>query len=112
MGDDTSSYYSCSAQLNGEFYVFGGKVKQTTQVGLNSIILTVRFHKSLKMSKVIGCELTRIGDLGFEFDGGACGTFKFPEERIMLCFAYSGTRKCVRYFYTAIYNMVYWVQIL
>ena len=38
MGEDTSSYYSCSAQLNGEFYVFGGKVKQTTQVGLNSII--------------------------------------------------------------------------
>ena len=95
MGDDTSSYFSCSAQLNGEFYVFGGKGKQTTQ-----------------MSKVKGCELTRIGDLGFEFDGGACGTFKFPEERIMLCFAYSGTRKCVRYFYTAIYNMVYWVQIL
>ena len=51
------------------------------------------------MSKVQGCELTRIGDLGFEFDGGACGTFKFPEERIMLCFGYAGTRKCVRYCY-------------
>ena len=38
MGEDTASYYSCSASLNGEFYVFGGKGKLSTQVGKKIII--------------------------------------------------------------------------
>ena len=102
MGEDTSSYYSCSAQLNGEFYVFGGKYPQSTQVGIfietgsQPEMDRKLIYYLVQMSKIKGCELTRIGDLGFEFDGGACGTFNFPEERIMLCFAYSGSRKCVR----------------
>ena len=50
----------------------------------------------IKVSKVIDCELTRIGDLSFEFYWGACGTFKFPEERIMLCFAETGKTTCER----------------
>lgn len=50
----------------------------------------------IKVSKVIDCELTRIGDLSFEFYWGACGTFKFPEERIMLCFAATGRNTCER----------------
>ena len=37
MGEETSSYYSCSAKLNGEFYVFGGKGRQSTQVSKKNI---------------------------------------------------------------------------
>ena len=49
-----------------------------------------------KLSKVVGCALKRIGDLSFEFYRGACGTFMFPQERILLCFAGSDKRKCER----------------
>ena len=38
MGPNTSAYYSCSAKLNGEMYVFGGDDgynKQVTQTNDN-----------------------------------------------------------------------------
>ena len=49
-----------------------------------------------QISKVIGCELKRVGVLNYDFAVGACGTFNFPEERIMLCFAFSGFSRCER----------------
>ena len=50
----------------------------------------------LQISKIIGCELKRIGDLNNEFMLGACGTFLFPEEKIMLCFDISDKTRCER----------------
>ena len=48
------------------------------------------------MSKVVGCALKRSGDLNYDFMIGACGTFNFPEERVMLCFAHTHNNKCER----------------
>merc|ERR1711917_132856 len=56
-----------------------------------------KIHYELQISKIIGCGLTRIGDLGYDFNAGACGTFLFPEQRIILCFGYSGKSKCQSY---------------
>ena len=54
------------------------------------------FKFKLQVSKVIGCGLKRIGDLSYEFLRGACGTYKFPQERILLCFSESYKMKCER----------------
>ena len=44
-----------------------------------------------------GCTLKRIGDLPYELQSGACGTFVFDgDERVMLCFSKSDKRKCIR----------------
>ena len=60
---------------------------------LKTSIITV----SIKLSKVIGCGLERIGELPNEFHRGACGTFKFSsEERVMFCFPLTGKNKCFR----------------
>ena len=47
------------------------------------------------------CELKRIDDLPYDFELGACGTFLFEdrvftEERVMLCFSFSGKNFCFR----------------
>ena len=44
----------------------------------------------------MGCELKRIGDLSYEFLLGACGTYLFPQERILLCFGQAHKNKCER----------------
>lgn len=69
---------SCSATINGEFYVFGG------------------WHEKRQISKVVDCSLKRVGDLPYELYFPACGTFDFPEERSMMCFAGSHEKSCVR----------------
>ena len=40
----------------------------------------------IQISKINGCSLERIADLPKEFKYGACGTYNFPEERVMFCF--------------------------
>ena len=59
INEDTEIIRSCSAMLNGEFFIFGG----------------TNFKRQL--SKVAECGLKRIGDLSFEFYRGAYGTFPF-----------------------------------
>ena len=98
MDEDTEVYYSCSAQLNGELFVFGGNNgDKRKQVLIELSHLYYTCYHQLQVSKVIGCGLKRIGDLNYDFQYGACGTFSFPQERIMLCFGYSSVRKCERY---------------
>ena len=94
MDDDTEVNYSCSAILNGELFVFGGKIhqKQVKHKDLNCIYN----YKLLQVSKVIGCGLQRIGDLSYDFYVGTCATYNFPAERILLCFAEAYTQKCER----------------
>ena len=95
MDEDTEVYYSCSAQLNGELFVFGGaNGEKKKQVHL----LNYHTCKPIKfqISKIIGCGLKRIGDLAYEFFAGACGTFLFPQQRIFLCFGSFNKNKCQR----------------
>ena len=54
-----------------------------------------------KISKINDCSLEKAGLLPHEFIHGSCGTFKFPEERVMFCFGYTSTepnyaKKCFR----------------
>ena len=93
MDDDTEAFFSCSSLLNGELFVFGGYSTKQKQVNFKSRTCSV-IKLWFKVSKVIGCELKRIGDLSYEFYRGACGTFNFPEERIMLCFSSAHKSKC------------------
>ena len=37
-----------------------------------------------------------VGYLPFNFTFGACGTFAFPDERLMLCFPEQHGKKCWR----------------
>ena len=95
INDDTEVLQSCSSVLNGEVFVFGGyntSNNRRKQVKLN--IRLVQFHLLFQISKIVGCELKRVGDLYYEFTMGACGTFLYPEERILLCFAYANTSGC------------------
>ena len=57
---------SCSATINGEFHIFGGKTRRR------------------QVSKTKDCSLKRVGDLPYELYFPACGTFRFPEERSMI----------------------------
>ena len=56
-GLDTSVVDGCGVTFRGEFYYFGGRRPDSTQI-----------------SKIIGCDLTKQGDLTFEFIKGACNT--------------------------------------
>ena len=95
MGPDTSASVSCSASLNGELFVFGGH-PDTKQV-IFTIRKMIKSNSSFQISKILDCELKRIGDLPIEFYYGACGTFLFDGvERVMLCFALKDKKKCIR----------------
>ena len=53
----------------------------------------------IKISKIIGCGLERIGELLYDFYLDACGTFHFldsEEERVMLCQSSADTCRRVR----------------
>ena len=78
MGQNTEAFASCSAQLNGEFYVMGGANFQD------------------QISKIDGCKLQRIGDLPFTFYGGTCATYNIPYESIFMCFGNEGHSECRR----------------
>ena len=66
MGEGTEVYKSCSFTWRGEHYVVGGENIRT------------------QVSKIIGCELTKIGSLEFEHRWGACTNV--DDQHIYLCF--------------------------
>ena len=102
MDDDTKIHASCSATLNGEFYVLGSRYSShlQNQVKNNfsnlSRFKTLNGNRQFKIAKVIDCRLKRIGDLNYIFPEGTCGTFLFPEERILFCFGSLHKQKCDR----------------
>lgn len=97
INNDTQVLMSCSSILKGEVFLFGGYDTNNNirnQVSLyHKFILTFLF---IKVSKIVGCELKRIGDLNYDFYAGACGTYNFPDERILLCFSEGNRVKCER----------------
>ena len=97
INDDTEVYSSCSSVLNGEVFVFGGhnsSYNRKKQVNLN--LWSIHRNLNIQVSKIVGCELKRIGDLNYEFYEGTCGTYNFPEERILLCFPSEKRAECER----------------
>ena len=97
--DNTQVEASCTASLNGDMYVFGGK-NQRKQVGKIFIHLDILGLKGFyysganhcfQISKIQNCKLTRIGDLDFNFSYGVCNTFSFG---ILLCFDYFNDQDC------------------
>jgi len=72
----TGAYAGCSAQLNGELFLFGGHPEQ---------------HQ---LSKVVGCALKREGRIPFNFYYGSCNTFSFPAEKVLLCFDLNHSQSC------------------
>ena len=56
-------------------------------------------YTSIKLSKIVGCALQRVGELPYDFYFGACGTFQFndvSQERALLCFPARAKNKCYR----------------
>ena len=76
-GDETSAFRSCSVQWRNEMYIFGGKDNFSRQI-----------------SKLEGCEILRVGTLGFDLKKGACTTI--GDRRLYLCFNYTAndSRTC------------------
>ena len=100
MGPATGVSGSCSAMLNGELFIFGGDGEDGSsnfkQVMFSNQKL-IKSYRLFQISKVVDCELKRIGELPNEFATGACGTFLFDDaERVMMCFPASDTKKCFR----------------
>jgi len=80
FGEDTGFNHSCSTILNGELWVFGAGYPG---------------NEDRQYSKVHGCELTRMGDLPFDFELGACNNFMFQEvEKLLICFDKRATSTC------------------
>ena len=98
MGPDTSAYYSCSATLNGELFVFGGEGSGQNKQVIFLYQKPIRSNSSIKISKIVDCTMKRIGELPQAFEKGACGTYSFDgAERVMFCFPLSDKNKCFRY---------------
>ena len=76
FGQGTEVRYSCSMTWNNEFYIFGG------------------YSNTRQISKLIGCQLTRIGELEFDHQYGACSNV--ADAKLYLCFNYksSDSRIC------------------
>ena len=82
---NTEVYGSCATSLEGEMWVLGGEQQQRqvyiTKVSQKKII----YAKILKMSKVLDCKLTSVGELPFNYSYGGCNSFDFG---ILLCFSW------------------------
>merc|ERR1711892_882316 len=66
FGEGTEVDYSCSMNWKNELYIFGGRSKKR------------------QISKLIGCQLTRIGELEFDHYLGACANV--ADAKLYLCF--------------------------
>jgi len=66
FGEGTEVDYSCSMTWKNELYIFGGRSQKR------------------QISKLIGCQLTRIGELEFDHYLGACANV--ADAKLYLCF--------------------------
>ena len=49
----------------------------------------------VKISRIDGCNIKRVGNLEFDFSFGACNTYQFNVEKILFCFGFfSSHRQC------------------
>ena len=71
---DTQVYYSCSINWQGDLYLFGGQTEKR------------------QVSRVEGCQLTRVATLPFDLHAGACTNVN--NEELFLCFDRNNDKKC------------------
>ena len=48
----------------------------------------------IKISRIDGCNVKRIGTLEFDFYYGACSTYQFEMEKILFCFHAYAAKEC------------------
>ena len=54
-----------------------------------------KLNDCVKISQIDGCNIKRIGNLEFDFSFGACNTYQFDVEKILLCFSdHPSYRQC------------------
>ena len=74
FGEGTEVKYSCSMTWKNELYIVGGQSKER------------------QISKLVGCELTLIGQLRFDHYNGGCANV--ADEKLYLCFDFESADKC------------------
>ena len=57
----------------------------------------------IKVSQIKNCQMTRIGDLPFDYFRGSCNTFLEPNPRVLLCFCSDDPKVCYTWLFQ---NMV------
>ena len=85
--DQTEFYRSCTVEFKGEFWILGGATHKN-QVRVNKIIEFSNKFIVIEISKIINCEVTRVGDMPSKFYGGACDVFTFGQPKILVCFSF------------------------
>ena len=78
--DSTEAYGSCSVVFKNRMMVFGGYAGVSAK----------------QIAEVKSCSLEKVGVLSFEFYYGACGTYDFSTEEVLLCFPSDG-RSCWKF---------------
>ena len=53
-----------------------------------------KFDDCVKISRIDGCNIKRVGSLEFDFNYGACNTYQFDVEKILFCFGGDSERQC------------------
>ena len=53
-----------------------------------------KLNDCVKISRIDGCNIKRIGNLEFDFNYGACNTYQFDVEKILFCFGGYPYRQC------------------
>ena len=95
-------YGTCSATLKGLFYIFGGTPCNQDGCGNKLIVQNqvkwLMYHFPEFIFQIIELKesFERVGVLPFAFAYGACGTYAFPDQKVMLCFADTNGKKCWR----------------
>ena len=75
LGNGVSVSWSCSLTWKNNFYIFGGAGGQKRQ-----------------RSKLVGCKMTRLGSLSFDFTAGGCASLN--SRRLFLCFDEHHAKNC------------------
>ena len=78
-GEGTEAHLSCSITWQNQMYVFGGG-DETLEI------------PNRQISKIIGCELKRVGTLEFNLMRGGCTNYK--DDRVFLCFDMNQGKTC------------------
>ena len=48
----------------------------------------------IKIGRIDGCNVKRVGTLEFNFKQGACNTYQFEMEKILFCFGSDTDQEC------------------
>ena len=54
----------------------------------------MKVNDCVKISRIDGCNIKRVGNLEFDFYDGACNTYRFDVEKILFCFGDYSSRQC------------------